>query len=69
MSATNSPASRVANQPAQQATFLEQTAAGVLRGSVVGDGDIPPSQHAKYAVRLAWALCHELSVAAPGGDA
>lgn len=52
---------QLANKPADQATFLEQTAAGVLRGSVVGDGDIPPQQHATYAVRLAWALMKELA--------
>lgn len=58
---TTSQARAIADKPASQATFLEQTAAGVLRSAVIGDGEIPPEAHANYAVRVSMALCEKLA--------
>lgn len=60
---------QLANKPASEASFLEKTAAGVLKGSVVGDGDIAPSQHADYAIRVAWALITKLAAQSDKGGA
>lgn len=53
----------IANKPAAEATFLEQTAARALQGSVTCDGKLSPETHADYAYQAAMALCAKLAKA------